>query len=191
MTEPSARRLSPSSIVALTATLALVLLVVAWWVRTGDPATDPGSSSSPAATAGETPTSPPAEMTSHAPPSAIPASPSAIPAPPSDLPTAPTGADGIPPCDLDDLPATVLPVVDDILAGGPFEHPRHDGGRFGNFEGILPEVYLGYYREYTVETPGLDHRGARRIVTGGSQARDPDAWYYTADHYDSFCQFVP
>jgi len=41
----------------------------------------------------------------------------------------------------------------------------------------------GHYREYTVPTPGVSHRGARRIVCGGQQQID---CYYTADHYRSF-----
>ena len=59
--------------------------------------------------------------------------------------------------------------------------------RFGNYEGVLPQESRDYYREYTVETPGLNHRGTRRIVTGGGSETDPDVWYYTDDHYESFC----
>ena len=59
---------------------------------------------------------------------------------------------------------------------------------FGNREGHLPRKPRGWYREYTVETPGLSHRGARRIVTGGDPPRE---WYYTDDHYDSFRPFDP
>ncbi len=73
-----------------------------------------------------------------------------------------------------------------ILAGGP--HPyAQDGTTFFNREGHLPSKPRGYYREYTVDTPGLSHRGARRIVTGGTP---PSDWYYTDDHYDSFRPFV-
>lgn len=72
-----------------------------------------------------------------------------------------------------------------IDRGGPFPH-RQDGSVFQNRERLLPPQPRGHYREYTVDTPGLDHRGARRIVTGG----DPPAeWYYTADHYRSFRAF--
>ena len=72
-----------------------------------------------------------------------------------------------------------------IDRGGPFPH-RQDGTVFQNREGLLPQRPRGHYREYTVDTPGLGHRGARRIVTGG----DPPAeWYYTADHYRSFREF--
>lgn len=108
--------------------------------------------------------------------------------------TEPTGVDtrpwdGIEACEDDVLPATVIPVVEDIWAGGPYDYPDRDGTRFGNYEGYLPDEDLGYYREFTVETPGLSHRGARRIVTGGGD--DPEVWYYTEDHYESFCEFAP
>ncbi|MFX0537587.1 ribonuclease domain-containing protein [Ornithinimicrobium sp. Y1847] len=99
--------------------------------------------------------------------------------------------DGIDACDDDILPATMIPVIEDIWAGGPYDHPDRDGTHFGNFEGILPEEHRMYYREFTVETPGLHHRGQRRIVTGGREETDPDVWYYTQDHYESFCEFVP
>lgn len=69
-----------------------------------------------------------------------------------------------------------------IRSGGPFPHDR-DGITFGNREAILPAQQRGYYREYTVPTPGVGHRGARRIVGGDGGDR-----YYTDDHYDSFRQ---
>ena len=72
-----------------------------------------------------------------------------------------------------------------IAAGGPFPH-RRDGIVFQNRERLLPEQRRGHYREYTVPTPGLRQRGARRIVCGGERPRQPDACYYTADHYRSF-----
>ena len=76
-----------------------------------------------------------------------------------------------------------------ILAGGPFPYPK-DGATFGNFEGKLPKKSPGYYREYTVPTPGAKNRGARRIVCG-AEARDwrnhaPAACWYTSDHYPTF-----
>jgi len=76
-----------------------------------------------------------------------------------------------------------------ILAGGPFPHDR-DGAVFMNRERLLPSNPRGYYREYTVKTPGLSHRGARRIVCGGQRPTVPDACYYTADHYTSFRRIV-
>ena len=80
------------------------------------------------------------------------------------------------------LPAEAMRTIALIQRGGPFPH-RQDGATFGNREHRLPQKPRGWYREYTVDTPGLDHRGARRIVTGG---RPPSEWYYTDDHYDSF-----
>lgn len=76
-----------------------------------------------------------------------------------------------------------------ITRGGPFPYEK-DGTVFGNRERLLPIKSRGYYREYTVSTPGLSHRGTRRIVCGG-QPRTPDACYYTADHYASFRRIVP
>lgn len=76
-----------------------------------------------------------------------------------------------------------------IHQGGPFAHEK-DGVVFGNRERLLPAQKRGYYREYTVTTPGSRDRGARRIVCGG-QAKAPDTCYYTADHYASFRKIVP
>lgn len=90
-------------------------------------------------------------------------------------------------CSMSELPQEADEVVDDILAGGPFDYPDNDGVRFGNYEGVLPKESSNYYREYTVETPGLSHRGPLRIVTGGSNPTDPEVWYYTSDHYETFC----
>ncbi|MBE0443069.1 cold shock domain-containing protein [Psychrobacter sp. FME13] len=70
-----------------------------------------------------------------------------------------------------------------IKQGGPFPYPNKDGTSFYNREGRLPAQSQGYYREYTVPTPGVSHRGARRIVTGGNP---PTVYYLTVDHYDSF-----
>lgn len=89
-------------------------------------------------------------------------------------------------CPLDSLPQEAAQVAEKIQAGARFSN-EEDGSRFGNYEGRLPQEPLGYYREYTVDTPGARTRGARRIVTGGGSATDPQWWYYTDDHYDSFC----
>lgn len=72
-----------------------------------------------------------------------------------------------------------------IKQGGPYPYPNKDGTSFYNREGKLPAQSQGYYREYTVPTPGVTHRGARRIVTGGNP---PTVYYLTIDHYDSFSQ---
>lgn len=79
-----------------------------------------------------------------------------------------------------DLPPEARETLALIRAGGPYPY-RQDDERFGNFERILPRQPSGYYREYTVETPGETDRGARRIVAG-----DGGEKYYTSDHYDSF-----
>ena len=71
-----------------------------------------------------------------------------------------------------------------IDAGGPFASNR-DGIVFGNRERMLPTEKSGFYREYTVRTPGVKNRGARRIVCAGSQ-RAASQCYYSDDHYQSF-----
>ena len=103
------------------------------------------------------------------------------------LRSSPTPASDEENCPLESLPTETKDVVGDILAGGPFEYPDNDGVRFGNYEGVLPKESRNYYREYTVDTPGLNHRGERRIVTGGGTETDPEVWYYTDDHYETFC----
>ena len=80
------------------------------------------------------------------------------------------------------LPPEALATLEAIEHGGPFRYDR-DGTVFQNREGLLPERPRGYYREYTVDTPGSRDRGARRIVTGGDP---PEAYYYTDDHYGTF-----
>jgi ribonuclease T1 len=84
--------------------------------------------------------------------------------------------------DVERLPPEARETLRLIDAGGPFPQ-RRDGITFQNREGRLPEQSRGFYREYTVETPGLSHRGARRIITGD---RPPVVFYYTADHYKTF-----
>ena len=83
------------------------------------------------------------------------------------------------------LPGEARDTLALIARGGPFPYPQ-DGSVFGNREKRLPAKPRGYYREYTVDTPGLNHRGARRIVTGGQPA---EMYYYTDDHYESFRSF--
>ena len=81
---------------------------------------------------------------------------------------------------LAELPAEARHTLALIKAGGPYPYQR-DGTVFGNREGLLPRRSRGYYREYTVRTPGARDRGARRIVAGKG-----GEFYYTADHYRSF-----
>jgi ribonuclease T1 len=78
------------------------------------------------------------------------------------------------------LPPEVQQTLVLIKRGGPFPY-RKDGTVFGNRERRLPAREQGYYREYTVPTPGAKDRGARRIVAG----RESE-YYYTDDHYNSF-----
>lgn len=103
-------------------------------------------------------------------------------------PPASEGADpesGLPLVDLADLPPEATEVVELIDAGGPFPEPDHDGGTFQNREDLLPDRPMGYYKEYTVPTPGEDDRGARRIVAGAE-----GELYWTGDHYSSFSRIV-
>ena len=67
-----------------------------------------------------------------------------------------------------------------IRQGGPFPYAK-DGAVFGNREGALPRQKRGYYREYTVKTPHVRNRGARRIIWGAG-----GEYYYTDDHYNHF-----
>lgn len=87
------------------------------------------------------------------------------------------------------LPREARAVHAQVRTGGPFAYPK-DGSAFGNYEGILPRRKRGYYREYTVETPGARNRGARRIICGAEAAEwaknAPAACYFTDDHYASF-----
>jgi ribonuclease T1 len=78
------------------------------------------------------------------------------------------------------LPAEARATLRLIERGGPFPYER-DGTVFGNYERLLPQRSRGYYLEYTVRTPGVRSRGARRIVAGRGGER-----YYTEDHYRSF-----
>ncbi len=143
--------------------LLAVVLVLGWqyWQR-------PASQPAPASPGTEVPLPIPA-------PASTPTStPTSTPAPPADAPALP----GF-------LPPEAHATIALIQRGGPFPH-RQDGSVFGNREGLLPRQPRGWYHEYTVDTPGLSHRGARRIVTGGNPPRD---WYYTDDHYRSFRSF--
>jgi len=89
---------------------------------------------------------------------------------------------------VSELPPQGRETYERIRQGGPFPYDK-DGTVFGNRERLLPAEKRGYYREYTVRTPGSRDRGARRIVCGGP-ARAPHACFYTADHYASFRQIV-
>lgn len=97
----------------------------------------------------------------------------------------PVLATGSPTLTLADLPPEAATTIGLIKVDGPFPFDQ-DGAVFENREGLLPAQPAGYYREYTVPTPGSDDRGARRIVAGAG-----GEMYWTADHYDSFAWIDP
>jgi ribonuclease T1 len=92
--------------------------------------------------------------------------------------------DALPEIVAADLPKEGRQVLAQIRKGGPFHYDR-DGVVFGNRERLLPAEHKGYYHEYTVRTPGVKSRGARRIICGGPKTT-PDACFFTDDHYQSF-----
>ena len=86
------------------------------------------------------------------------------------------------------LPVEARQTLDLIRNGGPFPF-KQDGALFGNREKLLPQKARGYYREYTVKTPGSRDRGARRIIAGSGTSGDvktSNEYWYTDDHYNSF-----
>lgn len=105
--------------------------------------------------------------------------PATRPAPAGQAPTAPARHPAF-------LPPEAQPVLAAIARGGPYAY-RQDGGVFHNREGRLPAQPRGYYREFTVDTPGSPDRGPRRIVTGGQPPRE---YWYSDDHYRSFRRFT-
>lgn len=143
--------------------LAFLLLAAWWFLRTPAPTLAPASLP-PSASA-------PADTSTRSVPLELP-------------PASPSGS-GTGSALPDFLPPEAHRTIALIQRGGPYPY-RQDDGVFGNREGRLPKKPRGWYREYTVDTPGVGHRGARRIVTGG---RPPREWYYTDDHYDSFRRF--
>ncbi|TQS94395.1 ribonuclease [Arthrobacter sp. TS-15] len=86
----------------------------------------------------------------------------------------------LPSINASQLPREARQTLALIAKGGPYPYDR-DGVNFGNFEGLLPKKSGGFYKEYTVRTPGESDRGARRIIVGKDSAK-----YYTPDHYESF-----
>ena len=94
------------------------------------------------------------------------------------------GADGLGTVAVGDLPAEARQTLALIREGGPYPYEK-DGTVFGNYERKLPRQRRGYYTEYTVRTPQVHSRGARRIIAGGRDGR-PTEFYYTDDHYQTF-----
>ncbi|HSL36015.1 MAG TPA: ribonuclease domain-containing protein [Arthrobacter sp.] len=148
----------------LTALLALLLgLAVLAFVLAGVP--ESGTAPSDAGT-----TAPAASSTAQ-PRTAVPVAPA---------PAAPGNPSGLPEVKASELPAEARQTLALIARGGPYPYSRDDA-TFGNFERLLPRKSSGYYKEYTVRTPGESDRGARRIVAGQAGEK-----YYTPDHYNSF-----
>lgn len=98
--------------------------------------------------------------------------------------TAPARYSDLPVVYVSELPDEAIDTILLIDRGGPFPFDR-DGITFFNREGLLPANPEGWYKEYTVITPGEDDRGARRIVVG-----QDGAVFYTDDHYESFREVV-
>ena len=94
------------------------------------------------------------------------------------------GTDGLGTVAVGDLPAEARQTLALIREGGPYPYEK-DGTVFGNYERKLPRQRRGYYTEYTVKTPQVRSRGARRIIAGGPDGR-PTEFYYTDDHYQTF-----
>jgi ribonuclease T1 len=113
-------------------------------------------------------------------PPAATASPATASPVPSGNVTAVPNPSGLPVIRESQLPAEGRRTLALIRQGGPFPYNR-DGVTFSNFERLLPRKSAGYYKEYTVPTPGESDRGARRIVAGNGGDK-----YYTPDHYESF-----
>lgn len=151
--------MSPRLRSTLVSGVVLVLVAVVWLLagNGGDQETDPAPSARDSASSSASDTSPP--TTSE--------------------PGVPDGSIAV-----EDLPPEALDTLDLIDAGGPYPYDE-DGRTFGNYEGLLPDHERGYYREFTVESPGLSHRGPLRIVAG-----DAGELYWTTDHYASFERIV-
>ena len=56
------------------------------------------------------------------------------------------------------------------------------GDRFGNYEGVLPDLDGQTYFECDIDTLGASSRGAKRLV----YREDSQVIYYTEDHYETF-----
>ncbi len=185
MSRRSRRRQSSGLRLPLLAFVALLLIGAGawWWSQRGDapdaPAVVAAQDAGDPKRVNETLALPPVEDTR---PGGLAGQvPTLEPEPAHSPPAATQAADALPAF----LPPEARTTLDLIQRGGPFPH-RQDGAVFQNREGRLPRQARGYYHEYTVDTPGLDHRGTRRIVTGGTP---PSEYYYTDDHYDSFRRF--
>jgi ribonuclease T1 len=105
----------------------------------------------------------------------------ATPAAPTRSANPPDPESGLALVEVGSLPVQARQTISLIERGGPYPYAK-DGAVFGNRERLLPSRPHGFYREYTVPTPGEDDRGPRRIVTGDQDRQ----FFYTDDHYASF-----
>jgi ribonuclease T1 len=181
----AARRRSPPQALVLTL-LAFVLIAAGC----GAPASSSSAGVEPAKQAPTTATVFPAVTVSAAETAVtLTATPDRLPAPEPDagdlVIATPRPGERMPTVRADRLPPEAHDTMRLIAAGGPFPH-RQDGAVFANRERLLPIQASGYYREYTVKTPGSPDRGARRLVWGAR-----GELYYTVDHYDSFRRVTP
>jgi ribonuclease T1 len=172
---PRSRRPQTLSWGGLVLTLLALLI---WWWRGGLP-TSPGQ---PVVgpTVGETSQATPVSTTASATATAMPTAAAARSPTALSQPVPAVGVSGLPTIRYEELPAEAHETIRLIDQDGPFPFER-DGVTFQNRERLLPQQPRGYYREFTVITPGEDDRGARRIVTG-----EAGELYYTDDHYASF-----
>ncbi|GAB3697916.1 guanyl-specific ribonuclease [Mariniluteicoccus flavus] len=147
--------------------LALVaaLIGVGWWLNRGTDAGQGSSATTSRATSSKGATRAPTRQS----------------APPATRGGATDPESGLPWIEPAALPKEAQDVLARIDRGGPYQYEK-DGSTFGNLEGRLPKKARGFYKEYTVRTPGESDRGARRIVTGDNDK----VFYWTADHYASF-----
>jgi ribonuclease T1 len=165
------------------ASLVVFLLIMGIWYWTqsgssGQEADDQPDAQPTSLAPLPTPSAQPTTQPTLRPSASAPPSDTAAPAPDGGREVDPHS--GLPWVKLADLPPEAADTMELIDSGGPFPYDR-DGITFQNREGILPQQQGGYYKEYTVPTPGEDDRGARRIVTGGE-----GEYYWTQDHYESF-----
>lgn len=173
----------------------MVVLVILAGIFFRDPTT-PTTTASPTATASTATvaSTTAAATTVRAKPTTVTAKPTARASSTASVPSSSSGLETVL---VADLPPEAQEVYRQLLASGPFEYSK-DGTVFGNREGLLPRQQNGYYREFTVQTPGSDDRGARRFVVGGcgvqtstrpirvTPCSSKNPIYYTDDHYDSF-----
>lgn len=178
--------------------LAVVVGIALGWVVVGlvsDAGSDPAAPQANPGQSQATSSGPGASSPATRPGPATSSGPAASsPAPTSAQPSNPLGAaygvptrskTPVPDCRLSTLPDQVEDAVEAVYNDGPFLRSK-DGSTFRNAERLLPTQREGFYREYTVADPGVDFPGPRRLVVGNRGTQ----WFFTSDHYDSFCEVL-